>query len=413
MRRANALTLLLVLAAGFAMAVRINLPPILVNRLVSYTTEGGAFYEKLHFGSYLILLVLPLVLSARRFRLEGVEIVKFRALVWFSAFLCLMVALLFMIGRAGASVFLVDSYISGAAAGLIVLALGPAPRRALGDFVLVMLIVSAVIGTGEAMLQKRLMPYAYAEEVFRPVGLTEHPLALGALSAMAIGFVPLTRWRVWVRIAAIIVLLVGCAASGARFALLLAIAQLPFLLLVLPWRNLNPRQTRAARMLVLIASLAGAGLLLGIMAAGGLMARFGGTIFDDSFFARITVNEVFGLVSWKELMFGMQPADLLMLVNEELGLDYIESAPVAIGLTFGIPMALFFAVLLIRVVGVLLIATPKPAWIATAVTFLAALSNNTLSERQAVIMIFFVLLLAYAPSQRRQDEDGKPPQAIE
>ena len=267
-RRANALTLLLVLAAGFAMAVRINLPPILVNRLVSYTTEGGAFYEKLHFGSYLILLVLPLVLSARRFRLEGVEIVKFRALVWFTAFLCLMVALLFMIGRAGASVFLVDSYISGAAAGLIVLALGPAPRRALGDFVLVMLIVSAVIGTGEAMLQKRLMPYAYAEEVFRPVGLTEHPLALGALSAMAIGFVPLTRWRVWVRITAIIVLLVGCAASGARFALLLAIAQLPFLLLVLPWRNLNPRQTRAARMLVLIASLAGAGLLLGIMAAG-------------------------------------------------------------------------------------------------------------------------------------------------
>ena len=143
------------------------------------------------------------------------------------------------------------------------------------------------------------------------------------------------------------------------------------------------------------------------------MARFGGTIFDDSFFARITVNEVFGLVSWKELMFGMQPADLLMLVNEELGLDYIESAPVAIGLTFGIPMALFFAVLLIRVVGVLLIATPRPAWIATAVTFLAALSNNTLSERQAVIMIFFVLLLAYAPARRRQDEDRKPSQPID
>ena len=61
-RRRNAVTLLLVLGMAVALAVRIVVSPMLMDRMVTYTEEGGAFYEKLHFGTYLIFLMLPLAL---------------------------------------------------------------------------------------------------------------------------------------------------------------------------------------------------------------------------------------------------------------------------------------------------------------------------------------------------------------
>jgi hypothetical protein len=38
----------------------------------------------------------------------------------------------------------------------------------------------------------------------------------------------------------------------------------------------------------------------------------------------------------------------------------------------------------------------RPAWIGTAVFFIAALSNNTLSSKTPVVAIFLVLIIAYA-----------------
>lgn len=400
-RRRQAVTLLLVLAMGFALAVRINISPFLMDMVVSYTGEGGAVYEKLHFGSYLIFLMLPLALMAQPFRLSGEEIGKFRALFWYMVLLSAMVVLFVAVGRAGSVVFVVDSYLVAAAAGLALLAMGPDARRALGHFVLAMLIVSALIGIGEAATEKRLLPYNLVELTFRPLGLSEHPLALGALCATAIGFVPLAHWRLWVRVLAIFVLFVGCAASGARFALLLAAAEILVLLVALPWPGLSRRHMRMAKFAVLVMCLAGGALLTAILAAGGFLTRFGATIFDENFYARVTVNQAFGLVGWQQLLFGMPPADLLALVNDRLGLPFIESAQVVIGLTFGIPLALVFAGLTGWIVLRLLAGAPLAAWIGTAVTVLAALSNNTLSAKQPVVTVLFVLLLGFAGRAHR------------
>ena len=395
-RRRNAVTLLLLLGMAVALAVRIVVSPMLMDRMVTYTEEGGAFYEKLHFGTYLIFLMLPLALFSQPFGLRGEEIGRFKALLWYCLAILALVVVLFVSGRPGSSVFLIDTYLVAGAAGLIVLALGRDARRLLAEFVLLILIVSAVIGIGEALTQKRLLPYDLVELTFRPLGLSEHPLALGALCATAVGFVALTQWRIWVRVAAIFVLFVGCAASGARFALLLTVAEILVLLVFLPWPRLSQRQARRAKALVLLATLVGGTIMIGLLAGTGLLSRFGDTLFDENFYARLTVYQVFSMVGWQELIFGMPPADLLALVNEKLNLPFIESAQVVIGLTFGIPLALVFTWIFGWIMLRLLRGAPLAAWIGTATFVLAALSNNTLSAKQPMMTIMFVLLLALA-----------------
>lgn len=404
-RRRNAVTLLLVLGMAVALAVRIVVSPMLMDRMVTYTEEGGAFYEKLHFGTYLIFLMLPLALFSQPFGLKGEEIGRFKALLWYCLAILALVVVLFVSGRPGSSVFLIDTYLVAGAAGLIVLALGRDARRLLAEFVLLILIVSAVIGIGEALTQKRLLPYDLVELTFRPLGLSEHPLALGALCATAVGFVALTQWRIWVRVAAIFVLFVGCAASGARFALLLTIAEILVLLVFLPWPRLSQRQARRAKALVLLATLVGGTIMIGLLAGTGLLSRFGDTLFDENFYARLTVYQVFSMVGWQELLFGMPPADLLALVNEKLNLPFIESAQVVIGLTFGIPLALVFTWIFGWITLRLLRGAPLAAWIGTATFVLAALSNNTLSAKQPMMTIIFVLLLALAIPRQNVGQD--------
>ncbi|CCV14293.1 VpsF family polysaccharide biosynthesis protein [Mesorhizobium sp. STM 4661] len=403
-RRQNALSLLFFLCAAFAFLLRFTVSPQIMNMVVDYTAQGGSFYEKLHFGTYAIFLLLPVVLFSRPFLLQGDEIGLFKALMRYSVLIFALVPYLFVTGRAGSSGFIIDTYLVAGAAGLLMLALNADVRRALGDVVLGMAILSAVIGTIEALTQHRLLPYGLNELQFRPTGLSAHPLALGALCATAIGFVPLTHWRIWVRVMAILVLLVGCAASGARAALILAAMETLILLLFVPWPRLTPKHQRQAKSVVLLFALAVGAVLVTVLVSGGLLNRFSNTIFDENFMARVTIYQVFGLVSWKDILFGMNVDDLLAIVRAKLHLPYIESAPVVITLLFGLPIALFFTALIFWFVFRLLRGAPLPAWIGTITFLLAALSNNALSSKTPEMAIIVVLLLAY----RNQPYTGQP-----
>lgn len=395
MRCRNALSLLFFLCAAFAFLLRFTVSPQLMNMVVDYTTEGGPFYEKLHFGTYAIFLLLPVVLFSRPFLLQGDEIGLFKALIRYSVLIFALVPYLFIAGRAGSSGFIIDTYLVAGAAGLSMLALSADVRRSLGDVVLGMLILSAVIGAVEAVTKHRLLPYGLQELQFRPIGLSMHPLALGALCATAIGFVALTHWRIWVRVVSIFVLFVGCAASGARAALILAVCEILILLLFVRWPRLSLKHGRQAKTVVLLFTLAGGAMLVAVLFSGGLLNRFGKTIFDENFMARVTIYQVFGLVSWKDILFGMNVDDLLAIVRAKLHLPYIESAPVVITLLFGLPLGLLFTALIFWFVFRLLRAAPLPAWIATITYLLAALSNNALSSKTPEVAIIVVLLLAY------------------
>jgi hypothetical protein len=307
----------------------------------------------------------------------------------------ILVPYLFLMGRAGSSGFIIDTYLVAGAAGLLMLSLDPGSRRALGDVVICMLIVSAAIGIVEAVTRQRFLPYDLVELQFRPIGLTAHPLALGAFSATAIGFVTLTRWPIWVRVAAIFLLFIGCAASGARFSLLCACAEILVLMLFVKWPHLSPRQELKAKMVALIFAAIVGTVLIAILFSGGLLNRFSSTIFDENFMARVTIYKVYDYVGWKEILIGMNDKDLLAIVRGKLHLPNIESAPVVVSMLFGFPLAIYFGILVFWMLSRLLRGASLQAWIATITFLLAALSNNALSSKTPEIAMIVVLLLAY------------------
>ncbi len=397
-RRQNALSLLLFLLMVVAFLTRFCIPPELMNRVMDYTSENGAIYEKLHAGTYLILFLAPLALFCRPIFLRGDEIGKFKALLRYCGILVILVVFLIGTGRAGSSGTYIDTYLIAGAAGLTLFSVNEAMRRMLGNVILVMLILSALIGVGEAATRFRLLPYTNNELSFRPTGLTDHPLTLGMMCATGIGFVALARWPIWTRAASILLLFVGAAASGARFSLLLAAAEILALVIFVPWTQLSPRHARQAKAVVLLGTLVLGAALVAVLFAGGFLSRFGDTLFDENAAARITIYRVFEFTGWKELLFGADLNMIVRIVNEELGLPFIESTPVYLTYQLGLPLALAFAALVFWIFGRMLRGSSRTAWIATAIFFLTALSNNTLSSKTPVVAIVLVLIIAFGAS---------------
>jgi hypothetical protein len=140
--------------------------------------------------------------------------------------------------------------------------------------------------------------------------------------------------------------------------------------------------------------------LVGVLASGGLLNRFGGSLFDENFMARVTIYRVFDYASWKDVLFGMNDKALLAIVRERLHLPYIESTPVFMIMLFGLPIALLFAVVVFWILFRLLRGAPLPAWIATMTFLAAALSNNALSSKTPEMIMIVVLLLAYKPKMQ-------------
>lgn len=408
-RRQNALSLLFLLLAGGAFLLRFCVSPEIMNSFVDYTLETGAFYEKFHFGTYAIFALLPVMLFTRPIYLAGDDIRKFRDVVRYCLLLLGIVALLVLMRRAGSSGFFIDTYLVAGAAGLIVLAMNPAMREKIAELMLWMNIFSALLGIFEAVTRTRVLPYAAAEEVFRPTGLTEHPLTLGLICAASISFVVLTRWRTWLKVAAILVLFVGTAAAGARFALLLAGLAVLALILIVPWTRLSPRHERQAKLAVLVLALIGGAALLAVLAAGGFLSRFSGGIVDENFYARTDIYKIFDYVTWREILLGADLNEILKIVNDKLNLPYIESTPVYLTFQLGAPMALAFGGLVLWLFWRLLRHMPRPAWIGTGVFLAAALSNNTLSSKTPVVTLFVVMILAFGGVVSAQRRDAAAP----
>lgn len=126
----------------------------------------------------------------------------------------LLFAFLLVAGSGRTPAPFIDTYLCAALAGLILLAQNPAARRFVGEAVIALNVASALLATLEAVLKHHILPYPTVEEVFRPVGLMEHPLTLELVCAGSIGFVVLTGWKGWVKAIAIGLLFVGTAVPG-------------------------------------------------------------------------------------------------------------------------------------------------------------------------------------------------------
>jgi hypothetical protein len=191
------------------------------------------------------------------------------------------------------------------------------------------------------------------------------------------------------------VLLLGCAASSARLALLVAGVEILALLLLVPW-GLPARAERRAKLAALIGTVGLGAVMIVVLSAGGLLNRFGDTLFDESFMARITIYQIFDYVNPRQIMLGMDVNDLTAIVNEKLGLKFIESTPVFLIMVFGVFAAALFTIALILMLRRLLQGARPAALIATITYIVISLSNNALSTKTPELLILTLLLLAFA-----------------
>ncbi|MGK9051413.1 VpsF family polysaccharide biosynthesis protein [Xaviernesmea oryzae] len=405
--RQNALGIMFLFLTAGVLVFRLVMTPHLMNMFLDYTNEGGPFYAKFHLGTYAIAATLVAALFCRPFVLAGDDISLFRALVRYAALMGALVFYLILAGRLGATGFLIDTYLTAVLTALLMLTQNEQSRRIIATTVLLILLASAVIAIGEALTQHRLMPFTEGEPFFRATGLSGHPLALGAHCAIAIGFVPLTRWRIWLKTAAVFVLFIGCAAAGARLALMLSAVEILLLLLFVRWPKLSARHERQAKFIALLVTFVIGAVLIAVLLAGGLLSRFS-SVVDENSLARVRIYQIFSYVGWKEILTGMDATDLLTLVNEKLGLPFIESAPVIIIMLLGLPAAIVFTLIVIRYVLRLLRGTPAAAKIGASIFILVDLSNNALATKTPDIILLTILIVGFRSSVSAAHVPARP-----
>lgn len=385
---------LLHIAVLFAILVRIAVPPTLLNLFISYSTEAGAIYEKIHPGSYMILLLLPIALLLRPIRVFVEELPALRALVAFTAGATLTAILLVVLGRAGSAGYFIDTYVVSGAGGLLLYTLPATGRLNIAGAVIGLLALSTLLAIFEAVTHSRVLPYDLAELEFRPTGLSGHPLMLGLLSCSAIGFTWAMPWSARLRVMVIALFLVGTVAAEARFATIMASLTALLIMLLSRWSGFTARQQRRGKlvMLAFVAVAAIPGLFL--LQTLGFLSRLNSGLVDESTMARIDIYTIFNYVGLRDIVFGADMAWITRIVNEEIGIEIIESTPVVLIFQLGLPGALAFSALTIFLFWRLCRAVGLPERLSTLAFFATALSNITLSTKTASVLAIVVLLVA-------------------
>jgi hypothetical protein len=393
--RRNAVEVAILLLTITALSFRIFVPASILNLFVDYTNDGGSPLVKFHLGAYALIGALITAVFTRPFFLKGSELHQFRMLLHVVCMIICLTLVIVTLSGFRATGFIIDTYLLAMLAGLLLLTQSRPARRSVGELIIALMVLSALLGIGEVLTQERFLPFNEGEAVFRPTGLAGHPLALGAHITLVMGFVPLTRWRVWLKVLLTLVLFVALAASGARLAMIAGGVQVLLLLYFSPWSSLPHQQAKKARSATLVVVLTIGAFLILFLAAGGLLDRFSNGLVDENVMARVTIYQIFGYVSWRDIFFGMDAVTLLALVRAQLDLPFIESAPVYIILTLGLPAAIAFTAVIVFFFTKLLKGAPVQAKIASLVFLAVDLSNNGLATKNPDIILLTTLVIAF------------------
>jgi len=391
----DGLLLLRMLYAAFVVFVllRVGLNALILNQFMDYTTLEGSTIQKIHPAFYGISLVAGIVLAGYRIELDGDDLAVLRAIATFLCGIVLLIAMLVAGGRNTSVGYILDSYIMACIAAFIMTTLPRGWRPLIAELLLAFLMLSAMVGTVEFALKTRLLPYPGGEEVFRPTGLTDHPLQLGQWCAVGICLVSATRWRMPFKIAAVAILLIGVLASGARFATLFS--GLSCLVFLITARMDAPTRLDSLQRKIMLA-LAGVLAMMGLVAAmfaAGALSRFDNSIVDQSSLARVSIYGVFDYLTWNEFLFGGDITRIQRIARDVFGLPYIESSFVVFTVQFGLVGAILFAAVLANLFRALLRGAPWNVIAGTVVFFTLSLSNNALSAKSSDILMMALLIM--------------------
>lgn len=395
-RTSDDLAFMRIAAYAFAglMFLRLVLSDPLLNQFYPYSDEGGNVAMKIHPATYGMLGLLFALLTRMRFRLTALDVKLIKPMFAMIGVIVLLVAFTIAIGRSVSIGYLLETYIAGCLIAFMMFLFPPEQRRLIGHTVMTYIVLNATIAIFEKIAGARILPYPYAEISFRPTALTSHPLAIGLINAGTVVFVLATRWPAWVKAAAMLTVVLGTFAAGARTgAIFASLATLMALAITaMPGRSADSR-ARLKLILFFAVLLVGAAMLAAAGSAG-FLERFEGGYIDENAHARIDVYKVFDWVGWNEIFFGSDIVAIKKLVFDRLGI-LVESSVVVLVFQFGLFGAIAFAGTLVYMMLRLAAGADPRAYIGIATFFATAMSNDALSGKHCYILMMMVLLIAF------------------
>jgi hypothetical protein len=371
----------------------------LLDKVVNYSADGGFIAAKIHPSTYGILGVLIATLLSTRIERGAWELRALRSLMIFVAVMAAIAMFAVTMGHSGSIGYLVDSYLVACASAALMLFFPQTWRELLGTSLLIFIAASACVALVEFALRVRFLPYPFQELSFRPTGRTEHPLVLGLFNAVGISFVAASRWRGTAKAVAIMIMLLGAFASGARVASIVAAAGALFAIASHDWPSASPQTRFRMKAIVLLAVALAIPVALIVLPSLGLFERFQNGLIDESALARVNIYRLFELVSWNEILFGTDIGNIRRLALYHFDLEFIESSLVMFIFQFGLIGTAIFLLFLARTFLVLLSGASRYVVIGTVAFFIIAFGNNSLSTKTPNMPMIMLLIVAFHGGQ--------------
>lgn len=395
-RRVSPLYTTIFLALSALIALRIAVNGRLLNSLMAYEGEGGTIIEKIHPTFWGLLAVGLVGFGSLRIELRAWDLAVLRALLAFCGIAAGLLAFAGIVGRSASVGYLLDSHVTVLFIALT-FAFPSHWRRALGSALLAYMVLGAMLAIVEVTLRFRLMPFEESEPVFRPTGLSSHPLDLGLWCAVGLCFTAATGWSLGARLTAGTIFFIGAFASGARLATLITLICALVLLIAEAGTGLSLQRRRQRRLIVFLVIL----LIIPIIAAGlftiGGLGRFDSALVDQNAMARIQVYGVFGSMSWPEIVLGGDINSILKLVNINYNLPFIESSLVVYVVQFGIVGTVLLLGSLVRLAHRMVANAHLGGALAVWAFLIISLSNNTLSTKTSAVFLIVTLGITIRP----------------
>jgi hypothetical protein len=372
---------------------------------IPYDAEWGPMIAKLHPGTWMILAGFGLLLSSygHPARVAGGLLWAQRSVAVYCA--CIALTFVYSVGRYGPSgaAFIIDTLMMPAICALCVRMASAGHRHTLLKIVIGIVAVNTVIGMAESMLQYRLIPLRLGgqpeiiEDYFRPSALLGHPLNNALITATVLPAVLYLRMSALRRGALMLLLWVGVLAFGGRTSFVLATIiyggwfALKFALATVEGRFSYTQLTGTAVMAV----FAGAVLAWGIVESGIGERIFNSLQWDSSASVRTRIWNVFLYLSDEDMLFGVAPRNLPLLLNsigiQEHG-ESIENFWLGMYLQLGAVGFVPFAVAMASAFLWLWTSSGSELRLSTLLFFLTASTSNSLTSKTICLVIQFVLV---------------------
>ncbi len=307
--------------AGLFLHILIS-EPLLVAHQFRIAGEGGAFYEKIHPGSWLIFLSLVFLLTRLGNPLRDAARVLMLEPVLSAMLLIDILVYAYTIIRGGTAgtAFMIETHLT-AATTAVVMAFVPVrtARQAILIFI-ALATLNSFIGIAESLGRFRIFSYdpswsVMKEMSFRSSALLGHPLVNAIFTLLALFITADARLKLWLKLPAVAIMYISLIPFGGRTAFLFCTLSILFFCAIRAVDFYRKNSLTVMQTLL----FAGATLILPIVFFSSIFVLLNTNmgdrllhhaVWDESAGARVLALKALNLMTNEELIFGISHAQI-------------------------------------------------------------------------------------------------------